>query len=93
MKKTLRVAVLSATFALFAAPVFAGPGGNAPPPPPKHEETPKKTVEPLRDPAPAKPRRPFAALEIGGARVGKAQRVPPFLAHQRDDAMQRRVRA
>ncbi|MFY9748478.1 MAG: hypothetical protein WA891_17435 [Acidobacteriaceae bacterium] len=34
MKKTLRVAVLSATFALFAAPVFAGPGGNDPPPPP-----------------------------------------------------------
>jgi hypothetical protein len=34
MKKTLRVAVLSASFALFAAPVFAGPGGGDPPPPP-----------------------------------------------------------
>jgi hypothetical protein len=34
MKKTLRVAVLSASFALFAAPVFAGPGGADPPPPP-----------------------------------------------------------
>jgi hypothetical protein len=34
MKKTLRVAVLSASFALFAAPLFAGPGGGDPPPPP-----------------------------------------------------------
>jgi hypothetical protein len=36
MKKTLRVAVLSASFALFAAPVFAGPGGGDPPPPPNN---------------------------------------------------------
>ncbi|MGB9030387.1 MAG: hypothetical protein WCC27_09725 [Acidobacteriaceae bacterium] len=36
MKKTLRVAVLSAAFALLAAPVFAGPGGNDPPPPPNN---------------------------------------------------------
>jgi hypothetical protein len=34
MKKSLRVAVLSAVFTLFAAPVFAGPGGTDPPPPP-----------------------------------------------------------
>ena len=36
MKKTLRVAVLSASFALFAAPLFAGPGGGDPPPPPNN---------------------------------------------------------
>jgi hypothetical protein len=34
MTKTLRVAALTVVFALFAAPVFAGPGGTDPPPPP-----------------------------------------------------------
>jgi len=33
MKKTFRVAVLSTALALFAAPVFADPGGGDPPPP------------------------------------------------------------
>ncbi|MGC2300888.1 MAG: hypothetical protein WA476_18930 [Acidobacteriaceae bacterium] len=45
MKKTLRVAVLSASFALFAAPVFAGPGGaDPPPPPPTNNVTTSSTV-------------------------------------------------
>ncbi|HEY1500739.1 MAG TPA: hypothetical protein VGF88_14255 [Acidobacteriaceae bacterium] len=34
MTKSLRVAVLTIAFSLFAAPVFAGPGGTDPPPPP-----------------------------------------------------------
>lgn len=34
MTKTLRIAVLSAVFALSVAPAFAGPGGDDPPPPP-----------------------------------------------------------
>ncbi len=33
MKKTLRIAVLSTTLALCAAPVFADPTGTDPPPP------------------------------------------------------------
>lgn len=34
MTKSLRVAVLTTVIALFAAPVFADPGGTDPPPPP-----------------------------------------------------------
>lgn len=34
MTKAIRVAVLSAVFALSAAPLFAGPGGGDPTPPP-----------------------------------------------------------
>jgi hypothetical protein len=36
MTKSLRIAALSTVIALFAAPVFADPGGTDPPPPPNN---------------------------------------------------------